>query len=255
MQGIKGRLIIGVVIALIGFVTYLTKTQTNPVTGEKQRVNLSVDQEIALGLQSTPQMVSEMGGESNDPNANARVDRIGANVVAKTEAGKSPFKFDFHLLADAKTINAFALPGGQIFITTGLYKLLTTEDQLAGVLGHEVGHVINRHSSEQMAKQELTQQLVMATQVGSGGYSSAMISQYIGQMVGLKYSRNDELEADKFGVKYLIQSGYKPEAMIEVMEILNEASGKNKNPEFLSTHPNPDNRIVKIKEDIQEFRK
>ncbi|CAN5432339.1 M48 family metallopeptidase [soil metagenome] len=254
MQGFKGRLIIGVVFAIIGLVMYLSKTQVNPVTGEKQRVSLSVDQEIALGLQSAPQMVQEMGGESLNPKEYAYVNKVGNIVVAKTEAASSPFKFQFHLLADAQTINAFALPGGQVFITTGLFNLLKSEDQLAGVLGHEIGHVINRHSSEQMAKQELTQQLEQATQVASGGYDRGMISQYIGQVVGLKYSRNDELEADRFGVKYLFQCGYKPEAMIEVMEILNEASGKNKNPEFLSTHPNPDNRITKIKEVIQEYR-
>ena len=254
MSGFKGRIIIGVVFAIIGLIAYMTKTQVNPVTGEKQRVSLSVDQEIALGLQSAPQMVQEMGGESPDPNKSAMINKIGNNVVAKTEAANSPFKFQFHLLADRQTINAFALPGGQVFITTGLLDLLKSEDQIAGVFGHEIGHVINRHSSEQMAKQELTQQLVQATQVASGGYDRGMISQYIGQVVGLKYSRNDELEADKFGVKYLFQCGYKPEAMIEVMEILNEASGKNKNPEFLSTHPNPDNRITKIKEAIQQYR-
>ncbi|MBS1494063.1 MAG: M48 family metalloprotease [Bacteroidetes bacterium] len=255
MSNFKGRLLIAVVVALIGVVTYFSKTETNPVTGEKQRVNLSVEQEITLGLQAAPQMIQEMGGEARDSKANAFIDKVGNNVVTKTEAGKSPFKFEFYLLADSKTINAFALPGGQIFITTGLYKLLKSEDQLAGVLGHEIGHVINRHASEQMAKQELTQQLVQATQVASGGYNAGMVAQYVGQMANLKYGRDDETESDKYGVKYLIQSGYKPEAMIEVMEILNEASGKNRSPEFLSTHPNPENRIQKIKEYIQQYKK
>ena len=255
MNNFKGRIVIAVIIAIIGVITYFSKTETNPITGEKQRVSLSVDQEIQLGLQAAPELIQEMGGEARDSKLNAYIDKVGNRVLSSTEAGKSPFKFEFYLLADNRTVNAFALPGGQVFITMGLYKLLKSEDQLAGVLGHEIGHVINRHGSEHMAKHELTQQLVQATQVASGGYDQGMIAQYVGQMVNLKYGRDDEIESDKYGVKYLVESGYKPEAMIEVMEILNNASGKNKSPEFLSSHPNPENRIQKIKEYIEQYKK
>lgn len=255
MNSFKGRIAIAVIIAIVGVITYFSKTETNPITGEKQRVSLSVDQEITLGLQAAPELIQEMGGEARDSKLNAYIDKVGNRVLARTEAGKSPFKFEFYLLADNKTVNAFALPGGQVFITMGLYKLLKSEDQLAGILGHEIGHVINRHGSEHMAKQELTQQLVQATQVASGGYDQGMIAQYVGQMVNMKYGRDDEIESDKYGVKYLIESGYKPEAMIEVMEILNEAAGENKSPEFLSSHPNPENRIQKIKEYIEQYKK
>ncbi len=255
MNNFKGRIVIAVIIAIIGVITYFSKTEINPITGEKQRVSLSVDQEIQLGLQAAPELIQEMGGEARDSKLNAYIDKVGNRVLSSTEAGKSPFKFEFYLLADNKTVNAFALPGGQVFITMGLYKLLKSEDQLAGVLGHEIGHVINRHGSEHMAKHELTQQLVQATQVASGGYDQGMIAQYVGQMVNLKYGRDDEIESDKYGVKYLVESGYKPEAMIEVMEILNNASGKNKSPEFLSSHPNPENRIQKIKEYIEQYKK
>ena len=255
MNNFKGRIVIAVIIAIIGVITYFSKTEINPITGEKQRVSLSVDQEIQLGLQAAPELIQEMGGEARDSKLNAYIDKVGNRVLSSTEAGKSPFKFEFYLLADNRTVNAFALPGGQVFITMGLYKLLKSEDQLAGVLGHEIGHVINRHGSEHMAKHELTQQLVQATQVASGGYDQGMIAQYVGQMVNLKYGRDDEIESDKYGVKYLVESGYKPEAMIEVMEILNDASGKNKSPEFLSSHPNPENRIQKIKEYIEQYKK
>jgi predicted Zn-dependent protease len=255
MNSFKGRIVIAIIIALVGVITYFSKTETNPITGEKQRVSLSVEQEIALGLQAAPELIQEMGGEARDQKLNAYIDKVGNNILARTEAGNSPFQFEFYLLADNKTINAFALPGGQVFITAGLYKLLKSEDQLAGILGHEIGHVINRHGSEHMAKQELTQQLVQATQVASGGYDQGMIAQYVGQMVNLKYGRDDEIESDKYGVKYLIESGYNPAAMIEVMEILNEAAGKNRQPEFLSSHPNPENRIQKIREYIEEYKK
>jgi predicted Zn-dependent protease len=119
-------------------------------------------------------------------------------------------------------------------------------------LGHEIGHVINRHSAEHIAKQELTQGLIQATDIATG--DPRMLSRFVGSMINMKYGRDDELEADRFGVKYLVQSGYKPEAMIEVMQILKDASGGGKQPEFMSTHPSPDNRIEKLKEIISEYK-
>lgn len=130
MNNFKGRIVIAVIIAIIGVITYFSKTETNPITGEKQRVSLSVDQEIQLGLQAAPELIQEMGGEARDSKLNAYIDKVGNRVLSSTEAGKSPFKFEFYLLADNKTVNAFALPGGQVFITMGLYKLLKSEDQL-----------------------------------------------------------------------------------------------------------------------------
>lgn len=252
------RVLIGAVIAIIAIISYYSKTQVNPVTGEKQKVSLTAEQEVALGIQSAPQMIRQMGGEYSDPKVQEMVDRVGMKIVNGTEAGRSPYKFDFHVLADPNTVNAFALPGGQIFITMGLLKLLQTEDELAGVLGHEIGHVVGRHSAEHMAKDELTQGLISATSVATmdpnnPGMQSA-IAQYVGNMINLKYGREDEIEADRFGVKYLIETGYEPEAQIEVMQILKKASGGQKQPEFLSTHPDPDNRIEAIKEYIREYK-
>ena len=253
------RILIAIFIAGIALISYYSKTEVNPITGEKQRVSLTQEQEIVLGLQSAPQMIAQMGGESNDPKINALVDRVGNKLVEGTEAGRSKYKFDFHVLADQKTINAFALLGGQIFITMGLLNLLETEDELAGVLGHEIGHVIGRHSAEHMAKEELTQGLISATTIAtsdpnSPGMQSA-IAQYVGSIINMKYGREDEIEADRFGVKYLFETGYQPEAQIEVMKILEKASGNQRQPEFLSTHPSPGNRIEEIKKYIQEYRK
>lgn len=248
----KGRLIIGVVIALIAVVSYFMKGDENPVTGEKQRVSLTVDEEIRLGIQSAPEIIREFGGEYRDSKLQAYVDRVGNKLVQSTEAGTSPYKFEFHLLADAKTVNAFALPGGQIFITYALLSRLKNEDQLAGVLGHEIGHVINRHSAEHIAKQELTEGLIQATDIATG--DPGMLSRFVGNMVNMKYGREDELESDDYGVKYMVEAGYDPEAMIDVMRILKEASGGGNQPEFMSTHPSPDNRIEKLKEVIAKYR-
>ncbi len=248
----KARLIIGLVIALFSVISYYSSSSINPTTGEKQHIKLSPEQEIALGLQSAPQMAQEMGGLANNPQAQALVKKVGQKVVASSVAAKSPYKFDFHLLADPETINAFALPGGQIFITVGLLKLLRTEGELAGVLGHEVGHVVARHSAEHMAKAGLTQGLTSAAVIAvdpTGGGSG--MAQMISSAINMKYGRADEIESDVLGVRLMSEAGYDPRALLGVMEILDKASsGRGRQPEMFSSHPNPENRAEKIKEVI-----
>lgn len=254
MQNSRGRLIMGLIVALISVVSYCMKTSTNEITGEVQRVSLTPEQEVALGMQAAPEMAAQYGGLSTDRAAQARVQTIGNKLVASTEASRSRYKFKFYLLADNQTVNAFALPGGQIFITEALYRRLRTDDQLAGVLGHEIGHVIGRHSAEHMAQQELAQGLSNAAAVAASDpnnpQNAAYLSRMVANMMLMKYGRDDELESDNFGVKYMAQTGYKPEALIDVMEILKQASGGGSQPEFMSTHPAPDNRIENIREQI-----
>lgn len=256
-SGFGGRIFLAAIIALFGLFTYWSNTQENPVTHEKQHVSLSPQQEIQLGLQSAPKMSREMGGEVaiSDPRAQ-EVSRIGMVLMDHSDAKKSPWKFQFHLLADTKTINAFALPGGQIFITLGLYNELQSEAQLAGVLGHEMGHVIERHSAQQMAKGELGNILVGAVAVGASnpqnyssrqGFNPAIIASVVNQMIQLRYSRHDESEADLWGVRIMSQAGFDPKAMLEVLEILKKAGGGSM-PEIFETHPNPDLRIERIKD-------
>lgn len=259
--GFPMRIVIALVIAGIGIVTYLGKTQVNPVTGEKQRVSMTPDQEKALGLQAAPRMAQQMGGVV-DPkkNPDARlVAEVGHRLVNNTEATKSPYvgNFNFYLLEDPNTINAFALPGGQIFITRGLYGKLQDESQLAGVLAHEVGHVIHRHSAEHMAKGQLGQMLVVATGVGASdeggrGQMATMAAAMAHQMVQLKHGRKDESESDSYGLKLMEQAGYDPRGMLAVMTVLKEAGGGRKQPEFMMSHPLPENRLEEIKQIIAQ---
>jgi predicted Zn-dependent protease len=246
----SARFIIAIVIALVAVITYFSSSSENPVTGEKQRVAMTPEQEIALGYKSAPQMAAQMGGLSQNEQARALVRRVGEGLVAKSFAAKSPYKFSFHVLADPRTVNAFALPGGPIFITEGLLRLLKTEGELAGVLGHEIGHVIGRHSSERLAKQQLTQGLIGALVIGSGDYTTAQIGQMVGSMINMSYGREDELESDGFGVRIMAEGGYDPRALMRVMEVLAKASGGTRQPEFFSTHPAPENRATRIKEAI-----
>lgn len=247
----RGSCLMGLIVAGITIFGYFASSQTNPVTGESQHVSLSPEQEIALGLQAAPEMAARHGGEVlTGPEADV-VHRVGNMIVHNTVAKNSPYRFEFHLLADNQTINAFALPGGQIFITRALLRRLETEGQLAGVLGHEVGHVIERHGAQQMAKQQLSQGLSTAVATASDNPNSAVLAQAVGQMLTMKYGREDELESDRWGVRLTAEAGYDPRAMIGVMQILQKAAGGSRQPEFMSTHPNPGNRIEKIEAEIK----
>jgi len=255
----KGRLILAVIIALFALISYMSSTQVNPVTGEKQHLTISPDQEIKLGLESAPEMSKEMGGDlpESDPRSQI-VQKMGQKLVDNTEAKMSPWKFKFHLLADPKTVNAFALPGGQVFITLGLYNQLQTEAQLAGVLSHEMGHVIERHSAQQMAKSQFGNLLVVATGVAASdsnnpGSGTLAVAAMVNQMMQLRYSRQDESQADLWGVKLMEEVGYTPIAMIEVMDILKASSGgRSGQMEMFQSHPNPDLRSQQIRDYLQQ---
>lgn len=257
--GGKAKILIALVIAAVSVISYFSSSQMNEVTGEKQYVKMDKSQEVALGLQAVPEMTNSFGGESTDAEATARVKRIGEFVVKNSDASKSDYPFEFHLLADEKVINAFALPGGQVFITEALYSKLSTDGELAGVLGHEVGHVVGRHGAEHLAKQQLTQGLTGAAVIASAdpnnpnaSRTNAMIAMAVGQMVNMKYGRSDELESDRLGVRFMAQAGFDPRSMVKVMEVLKEAGKGPRQPEFFSTHPDPENRIEKINEAVEK---
>ena len=261
-RGLNMRFVIALVIAAVAIIGYLTKRSVNPVTGETQYVSLSPQQEIALGLQAAPQMAQQMGGVV-DPKSNAAaalVAEVGHHIVDASDAKKSPYvqNFNFYLLNDPKTINAFALPGGQIFITRALYDQLQNEAQLAGVLGHEIGHVIHRHAAEHMAKGQLGGMLATAVGVGASdergrGAGAAIAAQMANQMLQLKFGRADETESDTFGLRYMAQAGYDPREMLHVMEVLKGASKGGRTPEILATHPLPDTRLTEIDQKIKEM--
>lgn len=236
-----------------------TTEYENEFTGRTQRLAFATaEEEIALGLQSAPMMIRQMGGQSRDVQGQALVDRVGQKLVQSTLARQTPYRFEFHLLGDRQTVNAFALPGGQIFITEALFRLLKNEDQLAGVLGHEIGHVVGRHSNEQMANSRLWSGLAQGAGVllsDSQGSAGHQMAQMVANMRVMKYGRDDELESDALGVRFMIEAGYNPEALIGVMEILAQASKGGGQPEFMSTHPAPENRAGRIRELITEYRK
>ena len=251
-SGGRSRLIMGLVMAGIAIFSFMSSRSYNDVTGQDQYISLTENQEIAMGLQAAPELIQQFGGMYPDQQLQDYVDEIGFYLVSNSLARNTDWGWEFHLLNDPNTVNAFALPGGQVFITTAMYQQLQTEGQLAGVLGHEIGHVLARHGAQRIAKQELTQGLTGAVVVASGDYNSAQYAAIIGNLINMKYGRNDELQSDQLGVLILAETGYDPHAMIGVMEILNAATASNRPPEFMSTHPDPGNRIQRIEAAILE---
>lgn len=246
---LKIRLLIGAAIILFAYVQRCNRKETNPYTGRVQAISMTSDQEIAIGLQNAPIMAQQHGGLYPDQGLQNEIDRVGFKLVNSSIAKETPYNYEFHLLADQKTINAFALPGGQIFITYALFSKLENEDQLAGVLGHEIGHVLGRHSAERIAETEYWQKVTTGASVGAD--MGGLVGSY-GQQTLLTNSRGDELESDELGVMFMIDAGYDPEELIGVMEILKAAAKPYRVPEFKSTHPDPENRIEKIKEAIKK---
>lgn len=255
-----GRLLIGLAIAAFSLISYFGTQSENEVTGEVQHVDITPDQEIAMGLQAAPEVAQQFGGLDPDTQAQAIVDEVGQHLVRTSAARRTPYEYDFHLLADPQTVNAFALPGGQIFITRALFDRLSEEGELAGVLGHEIGHVVARHSAEQIAKARLTEGLTGAAVIAAydpenpSSVGAAQMAMLVGQLINLKYGREDELESDYLGVCFMNQGGYDPADLEIVMQILAEASGgRGGQPEFLSTHPDPGNRVERIRQAIQNI--
>ena len=255
----KGRILIALVIAAFSVLSYCGSRSFNPFTGEEQYVAISKEQEIALGLQAAPEMAQQYGGADPDRDAQFLVDEVGQRIIEANDLDETDYPFEFTLLDDDQTVNAFALPGGQLFITAALFDQLETEGQLAGVLAHEVVHAVARHSAQQMAKAKLTQGLTGAAVIAAydpndpSTQQTAQVAALIGQVVNMKFGRDDELESDALGVRYMAEAGYDPRAMLEVMRILDQASQGQRPPEFFSTHPNPENRLENIRAAITEI--
>ena len=255
----RGRVMIGLIMGVMALVSYFSYREVNPITGEKQHIGISRDQEVALGLQAAPEMAAQFGGLDPRERVQSLVQAVGTRVAERSAAASSDYRFSFHVLRDQETINAFALPGGPIFITAALLHKLGNEAQLAGVLGHEMGHVVARHSAEHLAKSQFAQLLVQAVGVAASdnehpgrGQQAAAAAGLVSQMATLRYGRNDEMESDDLGVRFMSEAKYDPRSLIEVMDILAASSGGSRRPEFLNTHPDPGNRAERIRAAIAQ---
>ena len=230
----------------------------NAATGKNiLTLGMSRDQEIALGSEAAPEFTKEFGGAVENPRLQKYVADIGKKMASQTEANNPTLPWEFTLL-NTEVVNAFALPGGKVFFTRGLAQKLTSEAQMAGVIGHEIGHVTAQHGSQRIAQAGLTNLGVAAVAIGVGASGNEDVQRYGaigvpalamgGQLVLLKFGRNEELEADRLGVRYMSAVGYNPRGQMEVMQVLASLSKGGGTPAILSTHPDPGARVQAIQD-------
>jgi predicted Zn-dependent protease len=239
--------------ALVASLLLVASCSTNPATGKRQIAFIGEEQEVAMGREAD-QQISQSLGLYPDEQLQAYVNRLGQKLAASSERPNLPWTFR---VVDDPVVNAFALPGGYIYVTRGLLTHLTSEAELVSVLGHEIGHVTGRHSVEQMSKAQLAQVGLIA-----GMIAAPELAQQFGNLAQtglgllfLKYGRDDEREADDLGLRYLNTENYDPRQMPEVFETLGRVSqqqGQGRVPGWLSTHPAPENRIQRIESHIAQ---
>ena len=214
----------------------------------------SKQQDVQLGQENAAQVRKQMK-VIHDAFLTEYVTRVGNRLVGSREAKESGFPFTFEVVADP-TINAFALPGGPMFINTGLLKAVDNEAQLAGVMGHEMSHVILRHGTNQASKSRLIElPAVLGSQVAGGSLVGQLTQLGIGlgaNSVLLKFSRSAESQADLMGSHLMAEAGYNPMEMAHFFEKLN-AQGGGRPIQFFSDHPNPDNREHAIEQEVQRL--
>jgi predicted Zn-dependent protease len=227
----------------------------NPATGQREFSLMSEQQEIAIGQETDGQVAQEMG-LYDDPDLQAYVAQIGQRLAAASERPHLPWKFT---VVDSPAINAFAVPGGYIYLTRGIMPFLQDEAELAGVLGHEIGHVTARHSAQQYSRATGAQ---LGLVLGSifvpavrqfGGLAEAGLG-----VLFLKYGRDDELQADALGVRYAAKTGWNPEGVAGMLQTLDRIGEENEDrrgvPSWLATHPAPADRVEKVQAAVKEVR-
>jgi len=219
--------------------------ETNPVTGKEEFLIVSPAQEKQMGAEYSQEVEKELGQSVNDVQIQNYIDSVGQKIARVCHSPEVGFSYK---AIDHNSVNAFALPGGYIYITTGLLKVLNTEAQLAAILAHETAHVTARHIAQQITRDFFINAGLSAA--GSQASTSVMrVASIVKQLEGMSFTREQERMADEVGLDYLVKAGYTPYGMIETMETLQRQSG-SQTIEFFSTHPNPENRVGYLQQRI-----
>ncbi len=234
------------------FVLSAAGCATNPYTGRSEVSFISDAQEVEIGRQAAPQFEAEFGGRYADARVQGYVRGVGLRVSAVSDRS---MPYDFAVLA-SKTPNAFALPGGPVYVTTGLLKIMNSERELAAVLGHEVGHIAAKHTVNGLQRQMGTAVLIEAISyaAGSRGATAGKIAAIVANLTELKYSRDDEYQADEAGIVYMMRAGYNPYGMVEMLGDLQglSESEPGRLAEMLSTHPLTSKRVEEARGIVQK---
>jgi predicted Zn-dependent protease len=237
----------------------LVACATNPVTGRPQVVLMSEAQEIQMGKEAAPQIAASMG-LYEDAELQRYVEGIGLRMAASSQRPQLPWQFR---VIDDSAVNAFAVPGGFIYVTRGIHAHMSSEAELAGVIGHEIGHVTARHTVAQITRQQFTSAGLGIGMIGLQVLGAGQLGQMLGQVAGtgaqllfLKYGRDDETQSDDLGLQYMSAAGYAPSEMPKVFHTLGrqtEEQGGARVPEWQSTHPAPENRVARIQGEIAKL--
>ena len=238
-------------VSLVALLFVLAGCQSNPYSGRSQFLLLSEGQEVAMGVEAFAQVSDEVP-RSDDPRFTEPLLRVGAAIsrVAdemRAEQGKAPYEWEFVVIEDPKTLNAWCMPGGKIAFYTGIYPVLEDEAGMAIVMGHEVCHALLRHGGERVSQDVVAKVGLSAMSEvlnGSTYGATTMAALGMGAQLGvlLPFSRKHETEADRLGLELAARAGYDPRAAIRVWQNMSEA-GSGRVPEILSTHPDPGHRI------------
>jgi predicted Zn-dependent protease len=238
-------------LAITGFAYVIQSTPQLPDPGN---TGVSKEQQEQLGQQTAAEVYKQMPVLPDSSAETQYVQQLGRKLVSVIPPETS-WPYQFHVVPQ-KEINAFALPGGPIFVNIGTITAAQNEAQLAGVMAHEISHVYMQHSIKQLKKQQLQQGLVgilgaVLGQSGGAAASLARIGIGIGSgMLSLKYSRGDEAQADSVGAILMYKVGYPPVELAEFFQTLEQQGGAN-GPNFLSDHPNPGNRVAAIEQEVR----
>ena len=223
-------------------VVWTVACATNPVTGKRQLALISEAQEIEMGREADKDVVASIG-LFPDESMQRYIQDLGTRIASTTERPNLPWTFR---VVDDASVNAFAIPGGFIYVTRGIMTHLNSEAELAAILGHEIGHVTARHSVSQMSKQQLAQVGFAAGMIFSPEFAQyGNLAQVAMGLMFMKFSRSDESQSDALGMKYMMAGGYDPRTLVDVfgmLDALSQQSSAGRLPQWMSTHPDPENR-------------
>ncbi|HMO40784.1 MAG TPA: M48 family metalloprotease [Saprospiraceae bacterium] len=222
----------------------LSSCAVNPVTGKKELMLLSKDQEVAMGIQYNPEIIAAFGSYNDEALQNF-ITQKGTEMARVSHRPELDYKFQ---ILDSPVVNAFAVPGGYVYFTRGILAHFNNEAEFAGVLGHEIGHITARHSARQYSSQILMQGALLLGVVVSNDFAqyADVASQGLGLLM-LKFGRDHETQSDQLGVEYSTKIGYDAREMANFFNTIRRLSGDGGSvPTFLSTHPDPTDRNQKV---------
>jgi len=227
-------------------------TVYNPVTNREESTLIGENEEIRIGREAAASL-EKQHGILKDSRLNTRLNNIGKKVAQKSGRAHLPYTFK---ILKIKDVNALALPGGYIYVTEGLLREAETDDQLACVLGHEIGHVNARHAIKRVESQ-LGYSLVYSILLGKSDKDIQKLANLSFNLTSLGYSRQDEFQADELGIKYAYKAGYDPYGMVQFLKILKEQYKRTPSQieVFFSTHPHVDDRIERAEEIASKYEK